>query len=58
MIYQWELDIVKGWSTDEIKNRIWAYVDTGQPIPACVSVEALRQELLSRGKEPIGYHNT
>lgn len=58
MVHQWELNVIKDWSTEEIRNRIWAEVDCNQPIPGCVSVEALRQELVARGKEPIGYHNT
>ncbi len=56
MIYQWEL--VKDWTTNEIKNRIWANISCGQPIPGSVSVEALRMELQRRGEEPTGYHDT
>ena len=33
-------------------------VSVGQPVPGCISVEALRQELVSREKEPKGYYNT
>lgn len=58
MIYQWELDKVKDWTTREIKNQIWSAVDCGHPVPGSVSVEALRQELVNRGDEPTGYHNT
>lgn len=58
MVHNWELDIVKDWTIEEIKNRIWMAVDLEQPIPGCVSVEALRQELINRGEKPIGYHNT
>lgn len=58
MVYDWELEKVKDWTTNEIRNRIWAVADNGQPIPGCVSVEALREELIRRGEEPIGYHNT
>ena len=58
MIYQWELDLIKRWSTNEIKNSIWMAADCGQPVPGCVSVEALRTELIRRGEEPSGYHNT
>lgn len=58
MVYSWELEKVQDWTTNEIKNRIWAYVDCGQPIPGNVSVEALRLELKRRGEEPTGYHNT
>lgn len=58
MVHNWELDIVKDWTIEEIKNRIWMAVDLVQPIPGCVSVEALRQELINRGEKPIGYHNT
>ena len=58
MIYQWELDKIKNWTTNEIKNSIWSSVDCGQPIQGCVSIDALRKELVNRGKEPIGYHDT
>lgn len=58
MVHSWELDIIRDWTIEEIKNRIWTAVDLGQPIPGCVSVEALRQELINRGEKPIGYHNT
>lgn len=58
MVYVWELEHVKEWTVNEIKNCIWAAVDCGQPIPGCVSVEALRAELMRRGEEPVGYHNT
>lgn len=58
MVYAWELDMVKDWETSQIKNRIWAAIGCGQPIPGCVSVEALRMELVRRGEEPVGYHNT
>lgn len=58
MVYSWELEKVKDWTTNKIKNSIWAYASCGQPIPGCVSVEALRMELERRGEEPIGYHNT
>lgn len=58
MVYSWELEKVKDWTTNEIKNRIWAAVSCNQPVPGCVSVEALRCELSRRGEEPKGYHNT
>ena len=58
MVYKWELDIIKNWTIEEIKNRIWMAVELNQPIPSCISVEALRTELIKRGEEPIGYHNT
>lgn len=58
MVYSWELEKVKDWTVNDIKNKIWAYVSCGQPIPGCVSVEALRMELKIRGEEPVGYHNT
>lgn len=58
MVAQWEIEKVKDWSTDTIKNYIWMAVDNGQPVPGCVSVEALRMELKRRGEKPIGYHNT
>lgn len=52
------MDKIKDWTTVEIKNRIWLEVDCTQPVPGCVSVEALRMELKRRGEEPVGYHNT
>lgn len=58
MVNQWELEYIKNWSTGQIKNRIWSAVNNGQPIPGCVSVEALREELVRRGEDPSGYHNT
>ena len=58
MAYQWEMEKIKDWTTNDIKNYIWMEVECGQPIPGCVSVEALRAELIRRGEEPKGYHNT
>lgn len=58
MAEKWELERVKNWTVSEIKNRIWLAVDCNQPIPGCVSVEALRTELARRGEEPVRYHNT
>ena len=58
MVCEWELSIIKNWTIDQIKNRIWIAVSCGQPIPGCVSVEALKQELINRGEEPVGYHDT
>lgn len=56
IVYQWELERIHKWSIEELKNRIWLNRECGQPIPASVSVEALRMELLLRGEEPTGYH--
>lgn len=58
MVYDWELQKAKDWSTNTIRNYIWMAVSCDQPVPGCVSVEALRAELKRRGEEPIGYHNT
>ena len=58
MAQAWELKIIKDWTSDEIKNRIWMAIECGQPIPGCISVEALRKELIKRGEEPVGCHNT
>jgi hypothetical protein len=55
-VHQWELDLVSKWETEAIRDRIWLATGTGQPIPGCVSVEALRVELTRRGEPPIGYH--
>lgn len=57
MVYQWELEKLKDWTVSEIKNCIWM-ASFGQPVPGCVSVDALRTELINRGEEPVGYHNT
>lgn len=58
MVYAWELEKIEDWTTKQIKNRIWNAAEGGQPIPGCVSVEALRLALVERGEEPVGYHNT
>ena len=29
MVYEWELEKVKDWETNDIKNRIWAAVESG-----------------------------
>jgi hypothetical protein len=56
MVYQWELDVAQQWDTNTIRNRIWMAAELGQPIPGCVSIAALRVELVRRGEQPIGYH--
>lgn len=58
VVEEWELARIQDWSTNEIRNRIWSYVSSGQPIPGGVSLLALRMELLNRGEDPHGYHNT
>lgn len=58
MVYAWELEKIKEWSTEQIKNCIWQNVHNGQPIPCEISVQALRMELRSRGEEPSGYHGS
>jgi len=58
MAYAWEMEKAREWTTEQIKNRIWGEVCCGQPVPGCVSVEALRLELVRRGEEPAGCHNT
>ncbi len=57
MIYAWELEKARNWSTSEIKDHIWS-ASNGQPIPGCISVEALRAVLIERGEDGKGYHNT
>lgn len=52
----WELEHIKSWSTDSLRNWIWLSKENGQPIPGCVSCEALRMELLRRGEQPNGFH--
>lgn len=47
--------------TDDQKreiNWIWLAVNTGQPIPGCITVEAIRCVLRERGEDGSGYHNT
>lgn len=56
-VYPWELEKIRDWTENEIKNCIWMAVRTGQPVPGCVSVGALRAELIRRGEGPSGYHN-
>lgn len=56
-MYAWEFEKMKDWTVETIKNRIWRAVELGQPVPGCVSVEAMRAELIRRGEEPVGYHN-
>ncbi|MDE6672480.1 MAG: hypothetical protein K2K16_09825 [Ruminococcus sp.] len=57
-VYDWELEMVKDWSLNEIRNQIWGEISCGQPVKCCVSVAALRYELERRGEIPVGYHNT
>ena len=42
MVRDWELHKIKDWSTNTIRNYIWMAVSCDQPVPGCVSVEALR----------------
>lgn len=58
MAYQWEIEKARTLTSAEIKNLIWAAVNNGQPIPGCMSVEALRFVLIERGKDGKGYHNS
>ena len=58
MVHEWEFKKVKDWTTEEIRSRIWLAVECSQPIPGCISIEALRMELIRRGEDPIGYQNT
>lgn len=58
MVYQWELDIIRNWDVNTIRNRIWIAEACGQSVPGCVSVEAMRTELIRRGEEPKGYHDS
>jgi hypothetical protein len=58
MIYEWEVKIIRHWTTNEIKNCIWAQVSCGQPAPGQVSVNAMRYVLRERGENDRGYHDT
>lgn len=54
MVRDWELHKIKDWSTNTIRNYIWMAVSCDQPVPGCVSVEALRAELKRRGGKRNG----
>lgn len=58
MVHARELKHVKDWTVNKIKNHIWMATNCGQPVPGNVSVEALRAELMRRGEEPVGHHDT
>ena len=45
-------------SGSTLRNWIWLAVNTGQPIPGCITVEAIRCVLRERGEDGSGYHNT
>ena len=55
-VFRWELEHIKDWTVESLRNWIWMAKDLGQPVPGCVSVEALRMELVRRGETPVGYH--
>lgn len=54
----WMLERARMESTGTLRNWIWSAVSQGQPIPGCMSVEALRYVLRERGEDGSGYHNT
>ncbi len=56
MIHNWELEKARRYTNGELKNMIWLYVDCGQPIPGCMSVESLSAILIERGEDGRGYH--
>ena len=58
MVYEWELNMARQKTTRWLKDWIWIAVTTGQPIPGCLSVEALRAVLVERGEDGKGYHET
>lgn len=58
MIYPWEIELIRHWTTNEIKNWIWLNVNCNQAIPGQVSVDAMRAVLIERGEDGKGYHNT
>lgn len=49
---------VRKLETDTIRNYIWLRVSCGQPVPANLSLNCLRNELIRRGERPFGYHDT
>ena len=55
---RWELDKARKHDNKTLKNWIWEAVSSGQPIPGCMSVDALRAVLIERGEDGKGYHNT
>ena len=55
---RWELDKARKHDNKTLKNWIWAAVSAGQPVPGCMSVDALRSVLIERGEDGKGYHNT
>lgn len=57
-IAYWEIEKARKLTTNEIKNQIWMWCVCRQPIPGCLSVEALRYVLRERGEDGYGYHNT
>lgn len=57
MVYEWELNMARQKTTRWLKDWIWIAVTTGQPIPGCLSVEALRAVLVERGEDGKGYHD-
>lgn len=57
MVEKWELEKARTKTTEWLKNYIW--MDSfGQPIPGCLSVDALRAVLIERGEDGKGYHDT
>jgi len=57
-VQEWELEAAREFDSKALKNWIWLAVSAGQPIPCCLSVEALREVLIERGEDGRGYHNT
>ena len=53
----WMLERARMESTGTLRNWIWLAVNTGQPIPGCITVEAIRCVLRERGEDGSGYHN-
>ena len=54
----WELEKARKQNSETLKDWIWAAVSAGQPIPGCLSVDALRMVLIERGEDGKGNHNT
>lgn len=57
MTQQWMIEKARKMDNNELKNWIWMAA-SGQPIPGCLEVEALRIVLIERGEDGKGYHNT
>ena len=54
----WMIEKARKMDNNQLKNWIWMSTTSGNPIPGCLDVEALRIVLRERGEDGKGYHNT